>query len=258
MLVVEARQIVSLQACLEVAHEILVPFANSQDDVRDGACERAVGAWDDGQPLVGLGGCGREARVDDDDVRGVHDLAPMVHDGRLLPVRADGVGRPHKEILSVLHVVVTIGVHAVDGPRCSLLSFGADGCMAVIVRRAHEGGEIVIDCVAHFRRTTFDKHEPLGLLRIVKFEKLLGDGIEGFVPRDGDETWIDPTAFLRVGSLHRRLDPVGIIHLLKRKRCLGAALAVGGSAVLVAVDANGASIFHVDLDGAEARAALAG
>ena len=172
----------------------------------DGACQRAVGARDDGQPFIGLRGRRRIARIDDDDMCRVHDLAPVIHDGRLLAVRAYGVGRPHEEVLAVLHIVIAIGVHAVHCPRRRLLSFCADGRMAIVVRRTHEGGEVMVNRVAHFGRATLDEHESLGLLVIMKFEELFGYGIEGFIPGDGNETRIDSTAFFGIGALHGGLD----------------------------------------------------
>ena len=256
LLVVVARLVQVPRSVLEAPDKLPAPLAGHQDLVCNRHGEGAVGAGNDGDPQVGLCRRRRETRVDDDDVRVVHHLPPAIGGVGLLAVRGDGVGGPQQQVLAVRKVVVAIREQPVDRPRRELLLLRADGAVAKVVRRAHEGGQEMGQNIARLGCAPLHEDDLVRLVVVVELEPLGGDSIERLVPGDGNETRVDATPFLGVRALHRDLDAVGVVELVDGERGLGAHLPVRRRAVGVALHADDAAVLRPHLDRAKARATL--
>ena len=108
------------------------------------------------------------------------------------------------------------------------------------------------------RITAADVGELVRLVVPAQLQHLVGDGVERLVPADRHELRIDAAALLRIGPLHRHLDAVRIVGLLRNQMAARAAVAAVGFAQRIAAHAHRAPVLHEDLDRAPLGAALAG
>ena len=258
LVVVVVGELVVPRSLLEVAHELLVPKSLRQNDVRNRAGQRTVGAGDDRQPLVGLRGGRRQARVDHVNLRAIHDLAPHARRPAGHAVRRDGVGRPHKEALRVGKVVVVVREGTFGRPVRHLLGFGADVAVTEVVRGAEQDVELLVEDVADTGGAALLEGELLRFAILLELHELVGDGIERLVPADRHKTRVDAAPLLGVGALHRGLDAVGVVDLLDREMRLRADFAARRRAIPIARDAEDTLVLRIHLHGAGGSAPLAG
>ena len=244
---------------LEVADELAAPHAFGEDHVRDGAGQRAVGARVERQPFLRLGRHVRQPRVDRDHRAALHDLAEAVDDVRHHAVGGQRVAAPGHQAVGLVEVVVAVAEEALREARAHLLGFGADGAVREVVGRAEDLGQRAVEQVRGGRRVApAHVDELVRLVRRAQRDHLLGDGVERLVPGDGHELRVDAAALGRVGALHRHLDAVGIVDLLRDHVAARADVAVVGLAERVAAHPGRPAALHEDLDGAPLGAALAG
>ena len=246
-------------AVLEVADELAAPHPFGEDHVRDGARERAVRARKQRQPLLRLGGHVGKPRIDRDHRAALHDLAEAADDVGDHAVGGQRVAAPGHQAVGLVEVVVAVAEEALREARAHLLGFGADGAVREVVGRAEDLGQRAVEQVRGGRRVApAHVDELVRLVRRAQRDHLLGHRVERLVPGDGHELRVDAAALGRVGALHRHLDAVGIVDLLRDHVAARADVAVVGLAERVAAHARGAPALHVDLDGAPLGAALAG
>ncbi len=245
-------------AVLEVADELAVPQAFGQQHVRNRAGQRAVGARADGQPFVRLGGDVGQPRVDRDHRAAGRDLVEAEDRVRHHAVGRQRVGTPEHQAVGLLEVVVAVAEEALRQARAHLLGLGADCAVREVVRRAEHLGQRAVEQVGRGRRiAAAHVHQLLRLVGLAQFDHLVGHGVERLVPADGHELRIDAAALGRVGALHRHLDAVGVVDLLRDHVAARAHVAVVGLAERVAAHAHRAPALDEDLDRAPLRAALA-
>ncbi len=248
-----------VRAVLEVADELAAPQSFGEDHVGDGAGERAVGARLDRKPLVRLRSRSRQARIDRHDGAAREDLAEAADRVRHLAVGGERIAAPDDETVHLLQVVVPVAEVALREAWPHLLGFGADGAVREVVGRAEDLRQRAVEQIRRGRGVaSADVAELLRLLVVAQLHHLAGDDAERLVPADRDPFRIDASSLQGVGALHRHLDAVGVVGLLRDQVPARADVAVVRLAVGVAAHARRPAVLDEDLDRAPLRATLAG
>ena len=175
------------------------------------------------------------------------------------PVRGQWIAAPDHEAIRLLEVVVAVAEEALRQSRAHLLGFGADRAVREVVGRPVDLRQRAVEQFGRRRRVpAAHVHELVRLVVLAQLHHLAGDRVERLVPRDRHELRIDAAALGRIGPLHRHLDPVGVVDLLRDQVAARADVAVVGLRKRIAAHAHGAAVLDEDLDRAPLRAALAG
>ena len=112
--------------------------------------------------------------------------------------------------------------------------------------------------ISHISVSAPHEHILVGFIVSSELQNLVGNGIEGFIPGDGDETRVSIPPLFWVGPFHGRFYSVRIIDLLKRQVRSGAARFSVDFRIGVPPYLHGLSIHNVNLRRAPGSTALAG
>ena len=214
-------------AVLEVAHKLTVPQTFCQQYMGDCARQCAIGARVDRQPFVRLGGNVGKARVHCYYCAAFHDVGESIHHVGDHAVRCQWVATPGHQAIGLFQVVVAVPEETLGQPGAHFFRFSADGAVREVVGRSKYLGQGTIQ---EFGRgggiASTHVNQLVGFIGLAQLDHLVGDRVECFVPTDGHKLRIDTTALLRVGPLHRYLDAVGVVHLLRNHVATRADIAV--------------------------------
>ena len=214
-----------------------------QDEVAPAERQRVVGAGAQRQPVLGGTSQVRLARVHRDE--GVGATGDVHHGaGGVVVVRLRLLGGPLHELRGVVDQL---------GPRPGLHVVDTAGEVARAL--AHlVGGHDVRGAEQKQRHAGIGLHAPLtaraapgegGLVAVLRgdLQDVVGDGLVGLVPGNAHPAGI--VVALGVRALHGVLDAVGVVGRLNGRLALGAVVAHGEEAVLVALGANDLAVLHV-------------
>ncbi len=201
----------------EITDEFLVPESFGEQQVGNGYGQRPIVTGLYGQPFISLGRCGRESGFNNSDFGLVERIPP--HAGVIghLTIGGHRIRAPYQNVPCVFDVILTVIPIPLRVVRAKLFGLGTNGTVGDIVRRSYDLGHAIIKNIPHVTVTSPHEHVFVGLVVIPEFHDLVGDGIQGLVPGNGDKPWIFVPALLRVGSLHGGFDAVRIVDLLQAK-----------------------------------------
>jgi len=246
-------------AILEVPDKLTVPQACCQQHMGDSSRQRAVGAGVDGQPFMGLGSNGGQARVNGNHGAAFDDARKVVHHIGYHAVGGQRITAPGHQAIGVAQVIVTVAKETLGQTRAHFFGFSADGTVREVIGGAPDLGQRAIQQFGGGGRiTAAHVHQLAGLARLAQFHHLVGDGVERLVPRDRHKFRVHTPAFERIGAFHRHLDAVGVIHLLRYQVTAWAAITVVGLGQRVATHPGGPTSLNKNLDGTPLGTALAG
>ena len=191
----------------------------------------------DREPPVGLGGRGREARVDGDELRAAREAGGELGDLRGEDVLAQVAADQDDELrfLEVERLGRAEGAaereHVPDVARPAALREGRLDAVRGAVgleQRAHEAGADAVGEEPH----------RLGPVLLLDRLQLVGEEVEGLVPRDALELPLAPLA----GAQHRVLQPVGVVEESRARVAPRAQAPLRQRVVGVALDAQDAAV----------------
>ena len=246
-------------AVLEVTDKLAVPQSFCQKHMRNGTGQRTVGAGTDRKPLMRLGGNIGQTRVHCDHGATLHDGRELVHHVGHHAIRCQRVRTPQHQAIGVGQIVVTVAKETLRQTRAHFFGFGADRAVRKIVASAKDLGQRAIK---QFRRcgriATAHIDQLVRFLGLAQFDHSVSHCVECLVPADRHKLRIDATPFEWIGPLHRHLDAVRVVHLLRNHVSARAAITVVGLGQWITAHPRGPTRLHEDLDRTPLCATLTG
>ena len=221
-----------------------------------------VGAGANGQPHIGLGSVGSEARVDDHGLHALH--AQVVHRTsarghmalRRIGAPHDQTGRHGALVVDLAHRgvgdrgVVAAVQHGL-GAHARQVALGAarleEVAAAERLQETVQAEELRVSTAA---RGDNELHRIL----LVDLREVVGDGVDSLLPRDA----LPLVGTALAHALHGILHAVGIVQSLHSRQALGADAPLRHGVDGVALDLDHAAVLHVHEHAAVGNAGAAG